>query len=542
MGEVTPLNFLTLLYADAPQGWLTLGHKRDAGTRDDPQDPFRTVWCSAQDLEGATQQALALADEANVYFGVGLRRSKLSDGQRGSSADVGALPGLWADFDVKPGAFATKGEIATWLDTLPLKPTVTVDSGSGLHAYWLFKELWTFDADEQEYAAALEKGWQRFLKSRIGARHMDATHDLARVLRVPGTWNRKGKKATPVSVLWDEGPRYNPSDFDEWQDWSETGVREAPMDFVVRPGAQPPVEKFQLLARNDNLFTPAWNETAKNLKDHTPSGYAMRLANLAAQAGWTNQEICDLLVAFRERRPRENTKGRGWYAVTIAKARAAVPESNETVRRMEESDETDEKMACLSSLLGFRVLRLVKHRAMDPSGYLTPAWYVVETEAGRVDVPDAETLQSLSKMRAIIFDRLDRNIKVKVKEWPAVLDAMLAVMVTEDAPQESTEYEELRAMLYEYTRNKGTCDDPMRVHEGELLAKWEGEVWFSALKFGEWCRMVKRMHVGPRNLPKLLEAIGCRREKLDNVPGERGRRTSTVIWSLPPYVDKRRFV
>lgn len=43
--------------------------------------------------------------------------------------NAGRPLGLWADFDVKPHAFNSQQDILTWLNQLPLKPTVIVRNG-----------------------------------------------------------------------------------------------------------------------------------------------------------------------------------------------------------------------------------------------------------------------------------------------------------------------------------------------------------------------------------------------------------------------------
>jgi hypothetical protein len=308
--SMTPLDWFQLLYPGADAGWITLSYKRDASTRQDPGDPFATEWLHVANLEIAGQRAEALAAHANVYHGLGLRRERLADGQRGTSQDVGTLPGLWVEVDCATGThgsgkayFPDKAKAQAFLEGLPHRPTALVDSGGGLHCYWLFRELWCLDVDEQDYAAALLRGWQGYIRARAQALGyaVDYTHDLARVLRPAGTWNRKNGHPMQVVPIWTDGPRYNPSDFDEWMDWTETSVPAAPRDFVLRPGAQPPTARLVALLTNEKKFKDAWDEQRRDLKDQSPSGYALALANMAVQAGWTNQELCDLLVAFREK-------------------------------------------------------------------------------------------------------------------------------------------------------------------------------------------------------------------------------------------------
>jgi hypothetical protein len=72
-----------------------------------------------------------------------------------------------------------------------------VASGGGVHAYWLTDEPWLCSSPEsREAIAVLQHAWVL----KVGA---DPTvHDLARILRVPGTLNHKYNPPRPVSFLW----------------------------------------------------------------------------------------------------------------------------------------------------------------------------------------------------------------------------------------------------------------------------------------------------------------------------------------------------
>jgi len=530
---LTPSEWFQLLYEGATTGWLTLSHKRDAGSRSDPGDPFATRWISAHDTAGAGKEAEALSAGSNVWFGLGIRRERQSDMQRGTSGDVVALPGLWMELDVKPGSFESKEAITGFLRTLPHTPSAIVDSGHGLHAHWIFKELWYFEDDERDYAAALVRGWQGHIRASSDVR-MDYTHDLARVLRVPGTWNRKGEEVLPVTAMLTDGPRYNPSDFDEWQDWSQTETQSVPRDFVVHPGVQPPADKFHALMKNDARADKAWDEKLATIKDQSASGYAMFLANVAVQSGWTNQEIADLLVAFRERKPRDNRKGTGWYARTIAKARSGLNGSSvENVQRLTETKEPDELCAIVSKMIGFRILRFLKRRPIDPTGDLMPAHYIIETEAGNILVPDAETLLAATKMRALVFDRLSIEIKATAKEWRAIIDAFRKIQIEQEGALESSLYEEVRIALTEYLRRDSQSHDPVAAADGNCIYKRDdGQKFFGLNRFGEWCRLTRGMKLGPRNLAPILERIGCKKTVMNNL--RRGdSHTHLSWWSAP---------
>ena len=86
---------------------------------------------------------------------------------------------------------------------LPLQPSITVNSGRGVHAYWLLVQ--PIDAPT---AADLQRRWV----ARCGADH--CATDLARILRVPGTINTKNG-ATVTVTGWQPSRRYSADELEE---------------------------------------------------------------------------------------------------------------------------------------------------------------------------------------------------------------------------------------------------------------------------------------------------------------------------------------
>jgi len=289
-----------------------------------------------------TAAALHAAEEAKtkeVYFGVGLAGRNF--GKRNSSSDVVAVVGLWADVDLTAPWRAEKplprtiDEARTILDKLPLAPSVLVDSGHGLHAYWLFKEPWVFETDdERTEAAKCARGWVQTVRNaaRGFGWDVDSVGDLARVLRLPGTVNRKGTTPVEVRVLESNDRRYNPDDFEPFAadevpaEMDETQVGA----LALRPNAEPPADKFAQLHQTCPAFAQAWNRQRPDLADQSQSSYDLSLADIAALNGWTDQEIANLLIAARRRHGQKPEKAlRADYVTkTIASARRAAEERN----------------------------------------------------------------------------------------------------------------------------------------------------------------------------------------------------------------------
>lgn len=56
------------------------------------------------------------------------------------------MVGLYMDFDIKGEAHKeerlpeTEEELQAFIHRLPMRPSIIVESGNGIHCYWLFKE------------------------------------------------------------------------------------------------------------------------------------------------------------------------------------------------------------------------------------------------------------------------------------------------------------------------------------------------------------------------------------------------------------------
>lgn len=113
-------------------------------------------------------------------------------------ANVVSIRSIFMDLDVKSKAFASQVAAAKALSDLVASgdipaPTMLVDSGYGLHAYWVLN---------RELAPAewqpLAEGMGRFLQSK--GVFLDPLYgDYSRVLRPPGAWNMKNPE-TPKQV------------------------------------------------------------------------------------------------------------------------------------------------------------------------------------------------------------------------------------------------------------------------------------------------------------------------------------------------------
>lgn len=183
--------------------------------------PGKQTLCAetVEDLAAAIQPHVKTN---NVYVRATSMLDIPDDGYRGSAEDSYAMPGIWADIDILGDAHKAKDlppDIATATaiaNCTELPPSIIVHSGNGIQAWWVFKEPVAFSDKNHIHAGnQLVQQWQAILANHarsLGYR-IDATHDLARIMRLPGTLNLKDPSKPKPVTFTDYGHRYNPSDF-----------------------------------------------------------------------------------------------------------------------------------------------------------------------------------------------------------------------------------------------------------------------------------------------------------------------------------------
>ena len=123
-------------------------------------------------------------------------------GGRGGELDSLAFPGFWADIDLAGPGHKTTMPLPPDLATaeqivqesgLP-EPTLWVHSGGGVYPWWLLRQPLTLNDSNRSDIRELARMLDECLASaaaRLGYHFGTGISDLARVLRLPGTVNRK---------------------------------------------------------------------------------------------------------------------------------------------------------------------------------------------------------------------------------------------------------------------------------------------------------------------------------------------------------------
>ena len=185
--------FLTSVVPWDTEGYITI-HWRRPGNPKWPGRSCRTL----DDALKIVDEILQSEANADIFFCCSSQKE--NSGKR-SRANALALQSVWMDIDVKPGAYDSVEEAVTHLLNfcklveIPF-PSIIIETGGGIHAYWYSDRTLTVD-EWQPYADALKT------VAKNSSLKLDAgvTGDVARILRVPGTTNYKYDPPRPVKVI-----------------------------------------------------------------------------------------------------------------------------------------------------------------------------------------------------------------------------------------------------------------------------------------------------------------------------------------------------
>lgn len=232
------VDFLGTVLGDPPDGPINLfSIDAENGTRitdwaDTPAELYRI--------------AQHRAPRCNVWFGVAPRTHRTSG--RGGAADCTSIGALWTDLDViGPGharadIIPTLNDAYLLVETFGMLPTAVLETGGGLQAWWALAER--LPAGQTGDILARFGAWWVQAGGRRGW-HIDNVWDPARVLRVPGTRNRKTGDAAAVELaVWNPDRRYGLDDFDWLPDPPAPTYGAGPQEHVPYIGPKRPGDHF----------------------------------------------------------------------------------------------------------------------------------------------------------------------------------------------------------------------------------------------------------------------------------------------------------
>jgi hypothetical protein len=213
-----------------------------------PREGGKTETRTFTDLDALAEWVNAKVGRFNLYFSV--NDLSLNTVKKANKEEVTRVRGLHVDVDPRAVEGGVEGKtpeqlaehlaaerrriwnmIDDWERNgakLPFpRPTAIVDSGGGFQCFWRLAE---------EVAPEVAEALNAMIAEAMGG---DDTHDVSRIMRLPGTMNlvnekkrRRGRRDTPTALVWaDWSRRFRLADFPPVPDPKAA----APVDVTARP-------------------------------------------------------------------------------------------------------------------------------------------------------------------------------------------------------------------------------------------------------------------------------------------------------------------
>lgn len=522
---------------------------------------LRPVFFQAIDpaVEYCAERAIA---RQNVYVSMGMvRRPPRDEKSRGAHDDFVGVSCFWADVDVvdelahKSKAYPRSVEEAMAVSKIGgLDPSYVVHSGFGLHCYYVLDEPIIFD-DPQARSDAHMLVKRCVATVRCNAEAMgytiDSTNDLARVLRVAGTLNWKGMEPRQVRLVApDVVRRFSVAALDERfvaSDYAERGAgvvgKVAP--FVINPDVRISESLLASLRANADLrFQETWGMARRDFADQSPSTYEFSLANALVDAEFNDQDIVDILVAWRRDVAKKPKNRVDYYQRTIGKVRASreskkaagvftsdagaggdLPQSPtpETVT----SGERAAMLRHLSGALKISIAGFVQLNA-DNAEYFVRLENGEEFSVGRVG--QITRFQMFSDR---VLERCNVMIPLEMQKcWPRVVQMLFAVVERKENDSPRLQ-DRARNMIADYLGDTQIYSDEewdKALPEHYPFVR-SGMVWIHKSSFIQWAKKSRGAAMSEHEVERDFHLLGMKSEKHDSTI--RGRRRRASYWGLP---------
>ena len=537
-----PKTFLTTLWGETPPGpvlvWTLPGKD--------------SHWYKKFDQ---VNKDLARRKAKDIYTGVGLpvTNPPMSRKIRGVAESVTAITGMWADIDVahhshkKQNHAPTTDKALEILEQFTFTPTLTINSGHGIQAWWLFNKPWVFQSvKEHNQAQALAQWWYHHLNDLCQQEGCvaDPVWSIDQVLRVPGTINNKDpEEPVPVTVISSDGPRFDrqefldrvPDDFRPLVSVSkDRNGKVHDNGLILKGDANPPTEKLLNLLDIHPKFRASWREERSDLEG-SPSSYDMSLAHIALSSQWTDQEATDLLIAWRRKHGHDLKLREDYYARTIAKAREPIQASkaeeqlSEALDNPEDANE-DVIKDSLGTLMGFGIIHIIKYVG-------EPSIYRLVTDKGDANLGEITSITSQTNFRNKFADATGHLIpKQDPKLWDKTAQAMLNACEWVEVGDATHPSRQTKAWLTSYLLEKTIFDDPEEAARGKKPFTRKGHTYIFGDDFKKWLEHSTGNQLSDHSISQRLKMIGANSDKVTITVG--GKKTSRSCWQLPNFDEE----
>lgn len=236
--------------------------------------------------------AWALPGLGGVYWQTASRKASVLQryGARGSLDELMLVTSLYCDLDVAKHGYSLTDALAALLG-MPLKPTIVVFTGGGLQAIHVLKPGEGWPVINREASAeykAYSLAFYREIYQSTGLELDRSVHEASRMLRLPGTVNRKPERGGALARLvhYDPDRLYS---MRQIKDAAEPHLVEMQEQSATRAKLFAPLQGLDLLPNRSGIYQVS-QDFVHYLVDHEvqpPERHPviLRLAMQASRAG-----------------------------------------------------------------------------------------------------------------------------------------------------------------------------------------------------------------------------------------------------------------
>jgi hypothetical protein len=269
--------------------------------------------------------------------------------------------------------------------------------------------------------------------------------------------------------------------------------------------------------------------------DSSASAYDLALANHAVAAAWTDQEICDLLVAHRLYHNAE-IKRAEYFSRTIEKARTTgqqkalqdfttdLPATGDGEIAETPESRRAQLFASVSQTFGLQITRILKYMTDPPS-------YRIETERGAIALKHVDELINETRLRSNIAAAAGVFIPVLKKTWPSVAQSLLDLCEEQDTGEEATSRGIVASWLHVYFQERKPTDDRDVAITTQQPFFHEQQLYFFGMDLRRWLQTTWQEKITPQDMAVLLKTYGCTPKTFPVSIG--GKRVKLSAWWVP---------
>lgn len=171
--------------------------------------------------EYMARKAIELSSEGfDVWHAVNPVCIEPTSNKRGDETSVSYQTAIVVDIDICSDAHKSDNLAQSFDEAksfLPFTPSIIINSGFGLHAYYIWAEPLAITDQNREEIKRRNNLLIEVVRQKANGKKIDGVGDLPRILRTPGTFNYKlGKDNAPLCHIVEQNDiRFSPTQIDE---------------------------------------------------------------------------------------------------------------------------------------------------------------------------------------------------------------------------------------------------------------------------------------------------------------------------------------